>query len=44
MTALEVVDQLRPELIILDLRLPRLDGLGVLARLRLFDYGRQSRC
>ena len=36
--ALEVVDQIRPDLIILDLRLPRLDGLGVLARLSAFDY------
>jgi DNA-binding NarL/FixJ family response regulator len=33
-TALRLIDELEPDLMILDLRMPALDGLGVLERLR----------
>jgi two-component system OmpR family response regulator len=33
-TALQVYDRLRPDLVITDIDLPGLDGLGVIARLR----------
>jgi DNA-binding NarL/FixJ family response regulator len=41
--ALEAIERLRPDVVLLDLRMPDLDGLEVLERLRELDPPAQSR-
>jgi DNA-binding response OmpR family regulator len=40
---LEVIEAFRPDLVLLDLRLPRVGGSEVLTRLRASDWGRDMR-
>ncbi len=39
--AVEAAEQLRPDVVLLDLRMPRLDGLGACRRIRAQDWGRR---
>jgi two-component system, cell cycle response regulator DivK len=40
--AIEAADSVRPDLIILDIQMPRLDGYGTLARLRALEQFRKT--
>jgi DNA-binding NarL/FixJ family response regulator len=42
-TALRLIDELEPKLVILDLRMPGIDGFGVLAALQAEDRARSCR-